>query len=838
MNPKVSQFDGIKPHPLQVQPTIEQVFEYIKTDGRLKDDTQSAREALRRDISANSRNDKGKLLTPEYDALKIKFPGVTWGGTFTNRQNSALVQASGLLSFDIDFDKYQPVIDYKKEQQQTQELFARLSQDKYVAGGEISLSDIGIKGLVKIPLVKNDAEYKAYFRAFQAYLRDTYGIKLDSLPDISRLCFLASCLNAFWYPEKSLFERKAGAQASTSPKTAQYEGASHDNGLRAALEILQKTGIPDEIGRNEFVGLCGAFKHEDIDYETFDTIMQKTAGYDADENWKIWNSVKDASHEGNKTTAGTIVNYAKGSDPDAYKAAIASLHPKPPHPADTYTPPADPRGPSPEIDNALPIDEGPQEAPPIEGTSAEKPEQAETKKLPAWAFWREDFRNGKFSIELMPFSYLQFLESAGFRVFNKRGDIVIVQEIDDRMEYTQMRGRINSTVKQYVLEALHHEGLQYVADMLIVNSKFFTLDILDQLKDVDQAKAQHSIFSEVPTEILLNTQVEEERPVLTFHFEDGEKTVLLSTDNLMAISAKSGVGKSQICELIASLAIAPDCEPLSPLSVNLPNEGRLIWYDTERSKGDCFNTLQRIYNRVNAQSKPHLLNDDKTGFRRLEIRGLKGIEDHMTFVLEHLEAQREPVALVILDGALDLVTAMNDETQAKALASDIERITKKLNCGCLVTIHAKKGEFSGAGLGHVGQQLWRKSTAFLTIQKIIENGREIKRMTTDFDDGKVRNGRDFGIDIFFEYDGIPHFIDYELQQPKTRSEQLQADVKAVLEAILAGTKGMRFTDLRNAYMEARDVNESKAKSHIEKAAKKWGILSKDGHLYRLDSDPF
>jgi hypothetical protein len=256
--------------------------------------------------------------------------------------------------------------------------------------------------------------------------------------------------------------------------------------------------------------------------------------------------------------------------------------------------------------------------------------------------------------------------------------------------------------------------------------------------------------------------------------------------------------------------------------------------------GDCVRALKRIGRRTHVwNGNGHLLTPDEKGMARLDIKALKGVEDQTTFILEHLDSMKDKVSLVLFDGALDLVDSMNAEAEAKAFTDNLMRITKKLGCGVVVTIHGKTDkDHAGSGLGHIGKAIERKCSAFLTIRnEKNEVGRDIKRLTTDFSAGKVRNGRCVGVDDFFEWDdleGLCHFIDYTPPDKPVR-ESLRERVERTLDVIFAEHKALIHKYLIQQYMNEAGVKEATAKGHIRKAYNDWQLLTKDGDYYHLAS---
>jgi hypothetical protein len=123
-----------------------------------------------------------RKLTDQKQARKYKaanFDYCTFSGTFTSRNDKALVKHSGLLCLDFDHLNSVPT------------LFNRLLQDDYFDTQLLfrSPSGDGLKWIISIdtsPVTHGD-----YFAAITNYILQTYGVEVDkSGRDISRACFL------------------------------------------------------------------------------------------------------------------------------------------------------------------------------------------------------------------------------------------------------------------------------------------------------------------------------------------------------------------------------------------------------------------------------------------------------------------------------------------------------------------------------------------------------------------------------------------------------------------------------------------------------------------------
>lgn len=115
--------------------------------------------------------------TRKYKAANFDY--VTFSGTFSKRNDKALLSHSGLLT--LDFDHITDIDSWKKF----------LIQDPYFETEMlfISPSGNGLKWIIPIDITK--AKHQDFFKAVSNYIRQTYKLEVDqSGKDISRACFI------------------------------------------------------------------------------------------------------------------------------------------------------------------------------------------------------------------------------------------------------------------------------------------------------------------------------------------------------------------------------------------------------------------------------------------------------------------------------------------------------------------------------------------------------------------------------------------------------------------------------------------------------------------------
>lgn len=134
-----------------------------------------------------------RALTDKAEARKFKaanFDYVTFSGTFTKRENNALLMHSGLMT--IDFDHVQDL----------NKLKSQLLKDDYFETELLffSPSGDGLKWVVSIDL--SEYSHSDYFEGIQGYITSTYNLNIDkSGRDVARACFLAHDKNVFINPK-------------------------------------------------------------------------------------------------------------------------------------------------------------------------------------------------------------------------------------------------------------------------------------------------------------------------------------------------------------------------------------------------------------------------------------------------------------------------------------------------------------------------------------------------------------------------------------------------------------------------------------------------------------
>ncbi len=131
------------------------------------------KEGTSKDLVKRIRSEKNKT---ERNELKKQLPAICFSGTFNKRNDSALLEHSGLICLDFDGYEKQKVLLEDKDM---------LTKNKFVFSAFVSPSGNGLKVLVKIPA---DAEnHQNYFNSLEKYFNSVYFDKTSK--NISRVCY-------------------------------------------------------------------------------------------------------------------------------------------------------------------------------------------------------------------------------------------------------------------------------------------------------------------------------------------------------------------------------------------------------------------------------------------------------------------------------------------------------------------------------------------------------------------------------------------------------------------------------------------------------------------------
>jgi len=129
------------------------------------------------------------------DEFKKQLPAICFSGTFSKRNDAAILEHSGFIC--LDFDKYESLELLNEDRN-------KLIVDKYTFALFISPSGNGLKLIVKIP--KDIESHKSYFDALEKYYNNNHFDTTSK--NISRVCFESYDPNLFINKKSKLWDIK------------------------------------------------------------------------------------------------------------------------------------------------------------------------------------------------------------------------------------------------------------------------------------------------------------------------------------------------------------------------------------------------------------------------------------------------------------------------------------------------------------------------------------------------------------------------------------------------------------------------------------------------------
>jgi len=124
--------------------------------------------------------------------LKQSLPAICFSGKFTKRNDTSLLEHSGLICLDFDGYESDKLLLEEKE---------KLTKDRYTYSVFISPSGLGLKVLVKIPAEKDN--HKNFFNSLEMHYNSPYFDK--SCKNLSRVCYESYDPLVFVNEQSSIF---------------------------------------------------------------------------------------------------------------------------------------------------------------------------------------------------------------------------------------------------------------------------------------------------------------------------------------------------------------------------------------------------------------------------------------------------------------------------------------------------------------------------------------------------------------------------------------------------------------------------------------------------------
>lgn len=192
---------------------------------------------------------------------------------------------------------------------------------------------------------------------------------------------------------------------------------------------------------------------------------------------------------------------------------------------------------------------------------------------------------------------------------------------------------------------------------------------------------------------------ETELPPLEFLFRmNGTECFPLS--ELVANTGKAKSGKTLFLSIVMACCLKKNVLGLERIR---DNPIRVLWYDTEQS---AQSTQQILVKRIIPLSISPPTSDINDSFFVFNVRGI-GWERRRELLVTAIYEFRPD--LVIVDGVKDLITDINDGTQATMVVEDQMGLAQTYNCCIVDVLHQNKSDTDRNMRGWIGTELTNKA---------------------------------------------------------------------------------------------------------------------------------
>ncbi|MBN3520711.1 AAA family ATPase [Algoriphagus lutimaris] len=298
----------------------------------------------------------------------------------------------------------------------------------------------------------------------------------------------------------------------------------------------------------------------------------------------------------------------------------------------------------------------------------------------------------------------------------------------------------------------------------------------------------------------LDFSEEIEHPPVCLSMNSGQEEIPFGTlGNFTLITGKAKSRKTFTQSLFIGAMIRGELQILKgylPLGQN-----KIIYFDTEQSRFH----VQLVYRRI-----AKLTNCNPP--ENLEVYCLRPFSPRERIeIIDNVINSSHDLAVVIIDGARDLVNSINDETESTEVSTYLMKWTEQKNIHLITVLHQNKGDNNARG--HLGTELINKAETTLTV-RVDPSNKEVSIVEAEFTRGLCPEPFAFRIDE----NGLPQIIgDWEastLSPDKKRKDPttiIQLKHEEFLDSTFQNNKIIAPKELMDAIKNQFDLGDSKAK---------------------------
>lgn len=280
---------------------------------------------------------------------------------------------------------------------------------------------------------------------------------------------------------------------------------------------------------------------------------------------------------------------------------------------------------------------------------------------------------------------------------------------------------------------------------------------------------------------------------------------LMARSNFHLARGREKTGKSAFGVLLITAALGGAFLGVRACGENM----RVAWIDTEQDLG----TLT-----MKARKAVEMAQDGEKG-ARLRVYSLKSLNpaERLKMALEVIRGGWAD--FVFLDGLADLCADFNDQEECARVVGELVNVAEETRCALLAVIHTSKTDKSEAR-GHVGAIAQQKAGEVYEVRR--EPGSPVADVMQVL--SRFASVPDIAFEFGDEFALLPAYGGQTRQQEKERKKL--EEMQATFGELLAGGKGMSYSELADAYGQLMRCSKSSAQKAISEARRE-GVLLVD-----------
>jgi len=282
---------------------------------------------------------------------------------------------------------------------------------------------------------------------------------------------------------------------------------------------------------------------------------------------------------------------------------------------------------------------------------------------------------------------------------------------------------------------------------------------------------------------------------------------------LTADCGKAKSGKTTFLSILMACSLKEQLLAVKRLS---KEPLKVLWIDTEQSQQS---TQEILKERIMPLAGVEALDDSQ--FYAFNLRGL-GFEKRGKMVDLAIATIKPDIC--IIDGVKDLMTDINDATQATRIMEDLMKQAKAHHCCIVCVLHQNKAEQDRNMRGSIGTELTNKAFEVFECEVIGES--DTFKVTHTFSRKKKMSRK-----LYYRLNdaGLPEEVSNFHEQPRDDNGRWTSDVRALFTKAMEGKTQRKFGELMAVALKKCDVADRNAYyAYLKKAIEK-GIIRKLEH---------